>query len=111
MSNLLEGADGSLYGTTFNPPAPDGSLRPGIIFKIGPTGEFTHISVAQFLRAGVIQAHDGRLYKELASGGVVAGEPLFSGMSSESKRLPRSHSFPPVRTPRPRKPCRRTRPD
>ena len=35
---------------------------PGQIFRISPAGDFTTISSAYWLRAGVIQARDGRLY-------------------------------------------------
>ena len=69
MSNLFEGADGSLYGTTFNMPRTSFVTRPGQIFKISPTGDFTTVSSAYWLRAGVIQARDGRLYGT-SSGGV-----------------------------------------
>ena len=60
VSNLFEGADGSLYGTTFN--SSFTAIPPGQIFRIRPAGDFTTLSRAHFLRAGVIQARDGRLY-------------------------------------------------
>ena len=60
VSNLLEGADGSLYGTTFN--TADGFTSPGQIFRISPQGMFTPLAFSSGLRAGVIQASDGRLY-------------------------------------------------
>ena len=72
MSNLFEGADGRLYGTTFNTPSSVFLTTPGQIFRISPTGEFTTISSADWLRAGVIQARDGRLYGT-SSGGLVSG--------------------------------------
>jgi uncharacterized repeat protein (TIGR03803 family) len=60
LSNLFEGTDGSLYGTTYNPNL---TVYPqGRIFKIRPPGDFTTLSFAHWLRAGVIQARDGRLY-------------------------------------------------
>jgi uncharacterized repeat protein (TIGR03803 family) len=73
MSNLFEGADGSLYGTTFNMPQTVIFTKPGQVFKISPTGDYTTVSSAHYwLRAGVIQARDGRLYGT-SSGGVVSG--------------------------------------
>ena len=39
MSNLFEGDDGSLYGTTFSESGLP--ISPGAIFKITPTGDFT----------------------------------------------------------------------
>jgi uncharacterized repeat protein (TIGR03803 family) len=69
MSNLFEGADGSLYGTTFN--RADTVTGPGQIFRISPAGDFTTLSSrAHWMRAGVIQARDGRLYGT-ESGGFV----------------------------------------
>jgi uncharacterized repeat protein (TIGR03803 family) len=62
LSNLFEGADGSLYGTTFYTPSFGIVTKPGQIFRISPTGEFATILSAYYLRAGVIQARDGRLY-------------------------------------------------
>jgi uncharacterized repeat protein (TIGR03803 family) len=67
-SNLFEGADGSLYGTTYR--AADTFTPPGQIFRIGPAGNFTILSRDHWLRAGVIQARDGRLYGT-ASGGQI----------------------------------------
>ena len=60
MSNLFEGADGTLYGTTYN--FVDGSIPLGQIFRISPAGAFARLSGAYELRAGVIEARDGRLY-------------------------------------------------
>jgi len=71
LSNLFEGADGSLYGTTFN--LFDDVFPSGQIFKISPAGDFTRVSGNYFLRAGVIQARDGRLY------GTESGGPGFCG--------------------------------
>ena len=68
-SNLFEGADGTLYGTTFK--QFDTVTPPGQIFKISPAGDFTTVSGTFFVRAGVIQARDGRLYGT-SSGGVIA---------------------------------------
>jgi len=60
LSNLFEGPDGSLYGTTHNPSL---TVFPeGQIFRIRPAGDFTTLSTVHWLRAGVIQARDGRLY-------------------------------------------------
>jgi uncharacterized repeat protein (TIGR03803 family) len=73
LSNLFEGADGSLYGTTFN--QFDDVVPPGQIFKISPAGDFTRVSSNYFLRAGVIQARDGSLYGT-ESGGFGACTPL-----------------------------------
>ena len=71
LSNLFEGADGSLYGTTFN--LFDDIFPPGQIFKISPAGDFTRVSSSYFLRAGVIQARDGRLYGTESGGPGVCG--------------------------------------
>jgi uncharacterized repeat protein (TIGR03803 family) len=60
LSNLFEGADGSMHGTTYNPA--DSFRPPGQIFRISPAGDFTTLASAYWLRAGVIQARDGRLY-------------------------------------------------
>jgi uncharacterized repeat protein (TIGR03803 family) len=63
IGHLFEGADGSLYGTTFAPNRPFAppSLQ-GQIFTISPGGLFTRLASAGTLRAGVIQARDTRLY-------------------------------------------------
>ena len=81
MSNLFEGADGSLYGTTFN--VVNNSLTPGQIFKISPAGDFTTLAFAYWLRAGVIQARNGRLYRVRPPKGCFP----FSGVSTESMRM------------------------
>jgi uncharacterized repeat protein (TIGR03803 family) len=60
MSNLFEGADGNLYGTTYN--ITDGSIPPGQVFRISPAGDYARLSGAHELREGVIEARDGRLY-------------------------------------------------
>jgi uncharacterized repeat protein (TIGR03803 family) len=60
LSNLFEGNDGGLYGTTFN--EFDSPIPPGQIFRITPEGVFTKVSSSYLLRAGVIQARDGRWY-------------------------------------------------
>jgi uncharacterized repeat protein (TIGR03803 family) len=66
VSNLFEGADGSLYGTTYN--RSDTVTPPGQIFRIRPAGDFTTLSFAHWLQAGVIQARDGRLYGTATGG-------------------------------------------
>ena len=66
MSNLFEGADGNLYGTTFYPDVP--FVVRGHIFRMTPAGAFTTLSSADWLQAGVIQARDGRLYGTSAGG-------------------------------------------
>jgi len=68
VSNLFEGADGSLYGTTFN--REDTVTPPGQIFRISPAGDFTTLSLAHWLQAGVIQTHDGRLYGTASGGNI-----------------------------------------
>jgi uncharacterized repeat protein (TIGR03803 family) len=60
MSNLFEGHDGRLYGTTFN--EFDSAFDPGQIFGISTTGVYTRVASRYTLRAGVIQARDGWLY-------------------------------------------------
>jgi uncharacterized repeat protein (TIGR03803 family) len=67
MSNLFEGADGNFYGTTYT--FTDGSIPPGQIFRISPAGDFTRLSGARELRAGVIEARDGRLYGNIGGSG------------------------------------------
>ena len=64
IGHLFEGADGSVYGTTYTlvkylyiPVLPAGQ-----VFRIGPDGTFTRLASARGLQAGVIQARDGRLY-------------------------------------------------
>jgi uncharacterized repeat protein (TIGR03803 family) len=66
MSNLFEGADGNFYGTTFNQAGP--LVPPGQIFRVSATGDFTMLSSAHFLRAGVIEARGGRLYGTSSGG-------------------------------------------
>jgi uncharacterized repeat protein (TIGR03803 family) len=60
LSTLFEGNDGSLYGTTFY--ELDSPFPPGQIFRTSTAGDFTRVSSEYVLRAGVIQARDGRLY-------------------------------------------------
>ena len=68
QSNLFEGVDGSLYGTTFN--TIDGFTPPGQVFRIDTGGTFTTLGGSSGMRAGVIQARDGRLYGT-AEGGTI----------------------------------------
>ena len=68
MSNLFEGADGSLYGTTFNDFEQCHSA--GTDLQNQPRRRSSRqLSSAYWLRAGVIQARDGRLYGT-ESGGI-----------------------------------------
>ena len=60
VSHLLEGADGNLYGTTYN--LASSPIDPGQIFRLTPAGVFTRLAGAYEIRAGLIQARDGRLY-------------------------------------------------
>jgi uncharacterized repeat protein (TIGR03803 family) len=60
VPNLIEGADGNLYGTTYN--LASSPIDPGQIFRITPAGVFTRLAGAYEIRAGLIQARDGRLY-------------------------------------------------
>lgn len=63
MSNLFEGADGTIYGTTFNDKlSSPTSYRTGQIFRITSGGASSVLSSSYHLRAGVIQARDGMLY-------------------------------------------------
>jgi uncharacterized repeat protein (TIGR03803 family) len=58
--NLFEGTDGSVYGTTYSL---NNRVGPYRLFKISPQGLFTPLALApNFMRAGVIEARDGRLY-------------------------------------------------
>ena len=60
QSNLVEGTDGNLYGTTYN--LASSPIDPGHIFRITPDGIYTRLSGLYELRAGLIRARDGRLY-------------------------------------------------
>jgi uncharacterized repeat protein (TIGR03803 family) len=60
LTALFEGADGTLYGTTYA--RYDSFLYPGQIFQISPATLFTTLVTSYQLQAGVIQARDGRLY-------------------------------------------------
>jgi len=60
-SNLFEGSDGNLYGTTYNQAS--SPIAQGHVYRISPTGAYTRLATAAWeMRAGVIQARDGRLY-------------------------------------------------
>ena len=60
-SNLFEGSDGNLYGTTYNLAA--SPIRQGHIYTISPAGAYTRLATGEYeMRAGLIQARDGRLY-------------------------------------------------
>jgi uncharacterized repeat protein (TIGR03803 family) len=61
LGRLFEGADGSVYGTTYVQFC-DPFLPSGLIFRISPGGLFTAPSGGYNLRAGVIQARNGKLY-------------------------------------------------
>lgn len=61
---LVEGSDGSLYGTTSVPSAYIGSA--GEIFRITPDG-VTATLASRYLLGGVIVARDGRLYGTVAA--------------------------------------------
>ena len=60
MSHLFEGRDGRLWGTTFN--EFDSAFSPGQIFAMSTAGVLTQVGSSYTLRAGVIQARDGRFY-------------------------------------------------
>jgi uncharacterized repeat protein (TIGR03803 family) len=66
IGRLFEGADGSVYGTTYAVATviffPNPLLQQGQIFRIGPDGSFARLASARAIRAGVIEARDGRLY-------------------------------------------------
>ena len=63
IGQLFEGADGSVYGTTYTLRKYLGLPLPaGQIFRIGPDGTLALLASARGLQAGVIQARDGRLY-------------------------------------------------
>lgn len=57
---LFEGADGSVYGTSYN--RFDSFIPPGQIYRVSPQGVYANLVSSHSLRAGVIQARDGRLY-------------------------------------------------
>lgn len=57
---LFEGADGTIYGTTFG--LADSLSYPGQIFSINTAGSFSTLARIYELEAGVIQARDGRVY-------------------------------------------------
>src|SRR5262245_14449712 len=60
-SNLFEGSDGNLYGTTYNQAS--APITPGQIFSISPAGVYTRLATGVHeMRAGLVQARDGRLY-------------------------------------------------
>ena len=74
-------------------------FTPGQIFKISPAGDFTTVSSAYWLRAGVIQARDGRLYGT-SSGGAVSRAARHSGVVFRVEANGTAHSSPPSSTAR-----------
>ena len=94
------------YGTTFNTPSTVFATKPGQIFRISPTGEFTTISSAYWLRAGVIQARDGGCTNFLRR----LGGGVHVRVCLQSRSGWHGDSSPPIRHPL-REPCRRTRRD
>ena len=52
--NLFEGADGSVYGTTFS--LSDCCVPPGQLYKFSPSGVFTNVTALGSLRHGVIRS-------------------------------------------------------
>ena len=60
LGNLFEGADGTVYGTSYS--RNDSFIPPGQVFTISPNGVYAKLVSSPSLRSGVIQAGDGRLY-------------------------------------------------
>jgi uncharacterized repeat protein (TIGR03803 family) len=58
--NLIEGADGNVYGTSYN--RADSFIPSGLIYRISPGGVFSTVASLRGSQAGVVQAGDGRLY-------------------------------------------------
>jgi uncharacterized repeat protein (TIGR03803 family) len=95
-AGLVQGTDGSLYGTT----AGGGANHKGTIFKISPSGTLTRLysfcSLANCAdgedpTAGVIQATNGDFYGTTAEGGANAGGTVFR--ISQSGAFTTLHSF------------------
>jgi uncharacterized repeat protein (TIGR03803 family) len=71
-SNLVQGTDGNLYGTTNQ----GGANDKGSVFKITPSGALTTLHSFSWGRkypSGLVQATDGNLYGTTAFGGVNDG--------------------------------------
>ena len=78
---LVQGADGSFYGTTYD----GGANNSGTVFKITPSGMLTILysfggagdSVGASPDAGLVQASDGNFYGTTSQGGVGLGGGVF----------------------------------
>jgi uncharacterized repeat protein (TIGR03803 family) len=93
---LIQGSDGSLYGTTAN----GGASAHGTVFKITPGGALTTLhsfcslslcADGEFPRASLVQATDGMLYGTTSEGGANGDGTVFS--ITPSGKLTTLHSF------------------
>ena len=77
VAALVQGSDGSLYGTTET----NGMNGAGTVFKITPAGDFTNLysfsGSDQFLMGALIQASDGNFYGTSTGGGTDGGGAVF----------------------------------
>lgn len=76
---MIQGADGDLYGTTYD----GGSDRSGTLFRIGAAGQFTplrslsRVEDGQYLSAGLTAGADGLLHGAAYQGGANDWGTLF----------------------------------
>jgi len=92
QASLLQGSDGSLYGTTIS-----GAYDYGTVFKITPAGALTTLyrfaygSDGQDPYGGLVQAGDGNFYGTTAYGGVYGDGTIFK--MTPAGALTTLHSF------------------